>query len=69
MSVLLLTPVEVAQALRLSVVYVRELIRIGDIPSIRPGKRNVFVSEADLQKFIETRRRGGSGGTNKGGAA
>ena len=55
----LLTPQEVAEALRVSPSVVLRLLRRGDLPSLRVG-RAWRVDEDDLRRWIRGHRRGGA---------
>ena len=53
-DVMVLTVAEVAKSLACSRSQVYELVKSGDIPSIRLGKSGVRVSKAELVKFINS---------------
>lgn len=52
----LLTTAEAARVLRVSVRYVSTLVRQGDLPAIRLGKRAVRFQASDVKAYIERKR-------------
>lgn len=52
---LLLTVAEVERELRLGRTRVYQLLRAGEIPSIRLGNRAIRVTREDLRRWIESR--------------
>jgi excisionase family DNA binding protein len=61
-DVQLLTLSQVAERLQVSLSDVRRKIRAGALPSVRLGPRQVRVLAADLQAYVESRRRPLCGG-------
>ena len=51
-----LTTDEVARVIRCTPYHVRDLIRAGELPASRTGKRRLVVEESDLQRFVASRR-------------
>lgn len=53
MSETLLTPEEVAEQMKLHPVTVRRMLRDGELPGIKIGKRQWRIPESALQQFIQ----------------
>ena len=53
MSETLLTPEEVAEQMKLHPVTIRRMLRAGELPGVKIGKRQWRVPETALQQFIQ----------------
>src|SRR4051794_33568325 len=53
---LLLTPEEAARLLGLSLFTVRRLLRLGELPGRKVGKRQWRISRADLEEYLRVPR-------------
>lgn len=52
----LLTINEVADRLKLTRGWVRQLVRDGEIPSLKLGPKSVRIKESDLERWMESKR-------------